>query len=61
MKGFLSQKNLQFEVRDITADESAQRELIDMGFTSIPVTLVGDAPPILGANFREIEKAILGS
>ena len=31
------------------------------GTQSIPVTLVGDAPPILGPNFREIEKAILGS
>ena len=61
MKGFLSQKNLPFEVRDISADESAQQELIDMGFTAIPVTVIGDAAPILGANFREIETALLKS
>jgi glutaredoxin len=60
VKGFLSQKKLEFEVRDITADESAERELIDMGFTAIPVTLVGDAPPILGADFKAIEKALAG-
>jgi len=61
VKGFLSQKSAQFEVRDITADESAERELIDMGFTAVPVTVIGDAAPILGANFREIEKALLAS
>ena len=60
MKGFLSQKNVQFEVRDITADESAERELLDMGFTAVPVTVVGKAPPILGADFRAIERALAG-
>ena len=42
MKGFLSQKGVEFEVRDITEDESAQAELVAMGFTAIPVTVVGD-------------------
>lgn len=60
MKGFLSRKGLKFEVRDITADESAQRELIDMGYTAIPVTVVGGGQPILGADFPKIEKALAG-
>lgn len=55
MKGFLSQKGVEFEVRDITEDESAQAELVAMGFTAIPVTVVGDNAPVLGANFKEIE------
>ena len=58
MKGFLSQRGIEFEVRDITEDESAQAELVEMAFTAIPVTVVGDKPPILGANFQEIEDAI---
>jgi glutaredoxin len=61
VKGFLSQKNLAFEVRDITADESAEHEIIDMGFTAVPVTVIGDSPPILGADFKKIEKALAGS
>ena len=58
MKGFLSQKNLKFEVRDITADESAERTLIDMGFTAVPVTVIEDRPPILGADFKKITEAL---
>lgn len=58
MKGYLSQKNLEFEVRDISADESAGQELSDMGFTAVPVTVVGDAAPILGADFKKIDTAL---
>ena len=58
MKGFLSQKGISFEVRDITEDESAQDELVSMGFTAIPVTVIGDGPPILGADFKKIEDAL---
>ncbi len=57
MKGFLSRKNVPFEVRDIS-DEKAERELVEMGFMAVPVTVVGDSPPILGANFSLIEKAL---
>ena len=58
MKGFLSQKCVEFEVRDITEDESAQAELVALGFTAIPVTVVGDHPPILGSKFKEIEDVL---
>ena len=58
MKGYLSRKHIAFEVRDITMDEGAERELVELGFTAIPVTLVGDAPHILGADFARIDKAL---
>ena len=55
VKGFLSQRGVDFEVRDITEDESAQAELVGMGFTAIPVTVIGENPPILGADFKAME------
>ena len=58
MKEFLSQKDLEYEVKDIHADEAAQAEMVEMGFMAIPVTVVGDSPPILGANFKQIEEAL---
>ncbi len=60
MKGYLSQKKLPFEVRDISQDESAARELEEMGFFAIPVTVIGGSPPILGADFRKIDQALAG-
>lgn len=58
MKGFLSQKGVEYEVRDIQSDESAQAELMEMGFTAIPVTVIDDQDPILGANLKAIETAL---
>ena len=60
MKEFLTQKGLDYEVKDIQADPSAQAEMVEMGFMSIPVTVVGDAAPILGADFKKIEAALGG-
>ena len=58
MKEFLSQRGLEFEVKDIHYDPVAQDEMISMGFTSIPVTVVGDQPPVLGTNYQQIESAL---
>ena len=58
MKGFLSQKGVEYDVRDIQSDESAQAELMEMGFTAIPVTVIDDQDPILGANLKAIESAL---
>ncbi|MEM7205094.1 MAG: glutaredoxin family protein [Planctomycetota bacterium] len=58
MKDYLSRKDLEFEVKDIYTDQAAQAEMVEMGFASIPVTKVGDAPPIVGANFKQIEAAL---
>ncbi len=61
MKEFLSQKDLEFEVKDVHTDTTAQAEMVQMGFAAIPVTVVGDAPPILGADFKQIEAALAGA
>jgi glutaredoxin len=58
VKGYLSRKNLRFEERDISRDESAARELEDLGLFAIPVTLIGDSPPIVGADFGKIDLAL---
>jgi glutaredoxin len=58
VKGYLSQKGIAFEVRDITADETAQNELIEMGFQAIPVIKIGNQPPILGADYKKIDTAL---
>ena len=44
-------------MKDIHNDPVAQDEMISMGFTSIPVTVVGDQPPVLGTNYQQIESA----
>ncbi len=58
MKEYLSQKDLEFEVKDVHNDPAAQDEMVSMGFAAIPVTVVGDQPPILGANFSQIDSAL---
>jgi glutaredoxin len=58
VKGFLSKKGVAFEVRDVHEDESAQAELMNLGFTAIPVVVIGKQPPILGADLKKIEAAL---
>ena len=58
MKEFLSSRNLEFEVKNVHTDEDAQNDMIEMGFSAIPVTKIGENPPILGANFQQIESAL---
>ena len=58
MKEFLSSRNLEFEVKDVHTDPQAQSDMMEMGFSAIPVTVVADQPPILGANFQQIESAL---
>lgn len=58
MKEFLSQKGLEFVVKDVHNDPEAQDEMVSMGFAGIPVTVIGDAAPVLGANYQQIESAL---
>lgn len=58
MKGYLSQRKIPFETKDIGSDETAERELVEMGFTAVPVTIVGSGAPILGSNFQAIDQAL---
>ena len=58
MKEFLSRKGIEYEVKDVHSDETAQMELSNLGFTAIPVTIIDDGEPILGADFKKIEAAL---
>ena len=41
VKEFLSQKGIDFTQRDISQDEEALAELLDLGVMTTPVTVVG--------------------
>ncbi len=58
MKDYLTKKGLEFEVKDVHADEAAQSEMMEMGVMSIPITRVDGGPPIVGADFKAIEAAL---
>lgn len=58
MKNYLAGKDLEFEVKDVTADPSAQAEMAEMGMMAIPVTVIDGGAPILGADFKKIDKAL---
>lgn len=42
MKGFLSQKNIEYTEKNIREDRAALLEIIDRGFKATPVTLIDD-------------------
>lgn len=43
-----------FEVRNVETDLSAYRDLLNRGFRTVPVTLIGDdAPPVSVIGFNE--------
>jgi glutaredoxin len=58
VKDYLTGKNLEFEVKDIHSDSKAQDEMAEMGMMSIPVTIIDGGNPIVGADFKQIDKAI---
>ena len=58
MKEFLTKKGLEFEVKDVHSDPSAQGDMVEMGIMSIPVTRIDDGDPIVGADFKAIEAAL---
>ena len=45
-------------MKDVHNDPVAQEEMVSMGFAAIPVTVVGEHPPVLGANYQQIEAAL---
>jgi len=44
VKEFLSRNNIEFTDRNVREDRAAMLELLDHGFRSTPVTMVGDDP-----------------
>jgi hypothetical protein len=42
VKGFLSLRNAEFVVKNVSTDLEGRAELLAMGFDSTPVTVIGD-------------------
>lgn len=57
MKEYLSQRQVQFDDRDITQDPSAIVELQKLGFMTTPVTVVGDKV-IVGFDVPKLDEAL---
>ena len=57
VKEYLSQKQIQFDDRDLTKEPSAIFELQKLGFMTSPVTVVEDRV-IVGFDVPKLEKAL---
>ena len=57
MKEYLSQKQISFEDRDITAHPTAIAELQKLGFMTTPVTVI-DGQTIVGFDVRKLDEAL---
>ena len=59
VKEYLSQKQIQFDDRDITKNPSAILELQKLGFMTSPVTVVDDKV-IVGFDVSKLDQALKG-
>ena len=59
VKEYLSQKQIQFDDRDITKNPSAILELQKLGFLTTPVTVVEDKV-IVGFDVPNLDEALKG-
>jgi len=57
VKEYLSQKQIEFDDRDITKDPSAISELQKLGFMTTPVTVVGDNV-VVGFDVAKLDEAL---
>ena len=57
VKEFLSQQNIDFIDRDITADDAALAELERLGYMTTPVTLI-DGEAVVGFDRPKLEKLL---
>lgn len=57
VKEYLSQRQVQFDDRDITHDPSTIMELEKLGFMTTPVTVVGDKV-IVGFDVPKLDDAL---
>ena len=56
----LSRAGVPFTVRNVEVDLGAYRDLVARGFRTVPVTLVGDEPPlsVVGFNAPALRRAV---
>jgi glutaredoxin len=59
VKEYLSQKQIQFDDRDVTKDPSAILKLQELGFMTSPVTVVEDKV-IVGFDVPKLDEALKG-
>ncbi len=57
VKGYLSQKDVDYAVRNISEDLEARQTVIDMGHRSTPVTLIGEHK-VLGFDRGKLDEAL---
>ncbi len=57
MKEFLSQKQLQFDERDVSQDEAALSELEKLGVFTTPVTVI-DGEVVVGFDRNRLEQLL---
>ena len=53
VKNFLRGRGIQYEVRDVEDNPSYMQDVMDMGFMSVPVTII-NGQPISGPNLSAI-------
>lgn len=59
VKGFLSQKGIEFTERDVTVDELAIAELEELGFMTTPVTVI-DGEVVVGFDRERLDESLDG-
>jgi len=57
VKEFLRQKGVEFTEKDISADEQALEELMKMGYSATPVTVI-DGEAVVGFNRVRLEQLL---
>lgn len=57
VKGFLSQKGVEYEEKAVDEDIDAYREFMELGFRGVPVTII-DGEPVLGFDQARIEELL---
>jgi glutaredoxin len=57
VKQYLTEQNVPFEERMVDTNDAFAEELMNMGMSAVPVTVIGDTK-ILGFNTARIQKAL---
>lgn len=57
MKEFLRLKSIAFAEKDVSADEQSLEELMNMGYSATPVTII-DGEAVVGFNRARLEQLL---
>ncbi len=56
-KEYLTEKGIEFEEKNVQTDKEARKELMKMGYTGVPVLVIGDEE-IVGFDKAKINEAL---